>query len=347
MHRGLSVAIAGATGAVGRELVRCLVQRHFPYKSLKLLASHRSVGRAMDVGPRAAAVQLLEPAAFEGVDIAFFACGGDVTKTYAPQVVKAGATLVDNSSAFRMTAGVPLVVPEINGEAVWAREGPVHGMQGGGVLANPNCSTILLALALAPLEARFGLERVVAATYQAASGAGDPGMQELEMQAYTWASGEPCLPQDVFGRQYLWNVFSHDSPVDAATGVNEEERKMVEETRKILGRPDLAVAATCVRVPVLRAHCEAVTVTLQTPAAEADVRAALEQAEGVLMVDDRAQNKFPEPLDATDTDEVLVGRLRPDLSQPDGHGYQLFLAGDQLRKGAALNAVQIAELLLL
>lgn len=234
-----------------------------------------------------------------------------------------------------MTEGVPLVVPEVNPEAA---------MQHEGIIANPNCSTIIMNLAVWPLHKAFGVNRVVVSTYQAASGAGAAAMDELEQQGHDWSAGRP-LTQDIFGRQYVWNLFSHNSDIDAETGYNEEELKMVNETRKIFDAPDINVTATCIRVPVLRAHCESINVSLDNPClSDKHARTILEGAAGISICDDRKNNVHPEPLMASGIDDCFVGRIREDLSQPKGHGIDMFIAGDQIRKGAALNAVQIAEL---
>lgn len=266
------------------------------------------------------------------MDIALFSAGGSQSKKYAPAAVSAGAVVVDNSSAYRMDPNVPLVVPEVNPEAILSHNG---------IIANPNCSTILMNVPVWALHREVPVKRICVSTYQAASGAGAAAMRELEQQAHDWVSEEP-LTQEIFGRQYIWNLFSHNSSVDAANGYNEEELKMVKETTKIFGE-EIAVTATCVRVPVLRAHCESINLTFAEPMDEARARSILEAAPGVSVLDDRANNSFPEPLIASDEDDIFVGRIRSDLSQPGGYGLEMFIAGDQIRKGAALNAVQIAE----
>lgn len=239
-----------------------------------------------------------------------------------------------------MDADTPLVVPEVNPHAIKDHSG---------VIANPNCTTIIMTLPVFPLHSEFGVQRIVLSTYQAASGAGAAAMDELEQQAIDWVGGKRAdeLQQDIFGRQYLWNVFSHNSAIDMDTLYNEEETKAMRETAKIFGDESFSrkVSATCIRVPVLRAHCEAVNLSLERPATLEQVREVLKQAPGVTVVDDPVNNKFPEPLDVSGKDNVLVGRIRQDPSQPEGHGYDLFISGDQILKGAALNAVQIAELL--
>ncbi len=304
--------------------------------SLKLLASARSAGKSLAFGSKKLEIEELREDSFDDVDVAFFSAGGAQSRRFAPIAGERGCLVIDNSSAFRMDPEVPLVVPEVN-------PGALKGASSRLIVANPNCSTIIMNAAVWPLHRAARCSRVVVSTYQAASGAGAQAMAELEQQARDWVSGVEPVTQAIFGRQYVWNLFSHNSAVDAATGYNEEELKMIYETRKIFEEPDLAVSATCVRVPVLRAHCESINVTLESPLEEAAVRQILSEAPGVDLVDDREANKFPEPLDASGIDNVLVGRIRQDAGQPNGYGYELFVAGDQIRKGAALNAIQIAE----
>ncbi len=348
------IAVVGATGAVGEEFLRVLEQRDFPMSSLKLLASKRSAGKTLRFKGEEHTVGELTPASFQGVDIALFSAGGSISKEYAKHAVEAGAVVVDNSSSFRMTPGIPLVVPEINPEAITEagiglREGQLPGA---GIIANPNCSTIIMLMAVAPIHRAVGVERMVVSTYQAASGAGAAAMRELEQQTREALEGE-VKTMDVFGFQYAFNLFSHNSPMQP-NGYNQEELKMVHETHKILNQPAegklgderIAITATCIRVPVMRAHAESINLTLKKPLSEDEARAILAAAPGVSLIDDRANNRFPTPLDASHRDDCYVGRIRKDLSQPDGRGLDLFVCGDQIRKGAALNAVQIAELLL-
>ncbi len=332
-----TLAIVGCTGAVGRELLEILREREFPYRELRLVASARSAGQQLEVGGRPQPVLALSESALEGVDLALFSAGSSVSREWAPKVAAGGGTVVDNSSAFRMIDEVPLVIPEVNGQVL-------DGWPGQGIIANPNCSTIIALMAVTPLHRRAGIRRMVISTYQAASGAGAAVMRELEQQAEDHAAGRPYR-REVTGRQYIFNLFSHDSPI-GPDGYNQEERKMVLETHKIWGDPSVAITATCVRVPVLRAHCESINLTFRTPLSEAEVRTTLAAAPGILVVDDREKQRFPEPIEASGRDEVLVGRIRADISQEPGAGVDLFIAGDQLRKGAALNAVQIAERLL-
>ena len=328
------IALAGATGAVGAEFLRLLEERDFPLASLKLLASARSAGKTIRFKGEELPVHELTPCSFKGSDIAFFSAGGSRSKAFAPAAVESGAVVIDNSSAYRMDPDVPLVVPEVNPEDALAHKG---------IIANPNCSTILLLMALAPLHRKWPVRRVVVSTYQAASGAGAAAMRELEEQAAAVLAGQPAQPQ-VFPHPIAFNLFSHNTAINDS-GYNEEELKMVKETRKILHEPELAITATCIRVPVLRAHSESVNVEFVGPRPDIEaVRAALDAFPGVSVVDDRVGNKFPMPVDASGRDEVLVGRIREDLSHP--RALDLFLAGDQILKGAALNGYQIAELLI-
>lgn len=328
--REYHVAIAGATGAVGTEFLKLLEQREFPLASLRLLASERSAGRTLRFRGREHTVGELTESSFDGMDIAFFSAGGGRSKQFAPAAVRAGALVIDNSSAFRMDPDVPLVVPEINGEDI---------RQHKGIIANPNCSTIILLMAVAPLRRLGRIRRIVVSTYQAASGAGARAMQELLDQAREALLGQP-LTQRVFPHPIAFNLFSHNTRIDE-DGYNEEERKMINETRKILHDDAIRVTATCVRVPVLRAHSESINVEFEgkRPPLEA-VLAALSEFPGVALVDDREGNHFPMPIEANGRDEVLVGRVREDLS--NDQAIDLFACGDQILKGAALNGFQIA-----
>jgi len=326
-------AILGATGAVGREFLAILEQRRTEIASLRLLASARSAGQMIAFRGESLRVEEVGPRSFDGVDIGLFSAGASVSRVWAPVAVASGARVIDNSSAFRMDAEVPLVVPEINPEAIGDAK----------VIANPNCSTIIMNMAVWPLHKRRRVRRIVVSTYQAASGAGWAAMRELENQSREVLAGRPAVPR-LFPHPIAFNLFSHNSAV-GEDGYNVEERKMILETRKIFGEPDLRITATCVRVPVMRAHSESINLTFEEPITEREVREILSAAPGVKLVDDREHNRFPMPLDATSRDECLVGRIRQDVSQPDGRGIDLFVCGDQLRKGAALNAVQIAECL--
>ena len=336
------IALVGATGAVGRECLSILEQRRFNHGPIRLLASSRSAGTTIPYRGKQVLVEELGPRSFDGVKLAFFAAGSDTAKTFAPIALKAGTTVIDKSSAHRADAKCPLVIPEINPEAL----DPLRSAPG--VVAVPNCSTIILLVPINPLRKAFGIERIVVSTYQAASGAGAAAMAELEDQTRTVQSGGRAVPR-AFKEPCAFNVFSHDSTVDPATGYNGEEAKMASETRRIWNDPAVKVTATCVRVGVLRGHSESINLTLKTPATEAQVREALASGPGLTVVDDRGKNNFPTPLKATGGDTVLVGRVRPDeTQQANGNAYRgwsLFVSGDQLRMGAALTAVKIAELL--
>lgn len=302
-----------------------------------MLASQRSAGTEIAFQGKPHAVELLSPKSLADIDLAFFSAGRNVSEEFAPIAARQGATVIDNSSAFRMDERVPLVVPEINGDVL-------DQWENSGIIANPNCTTIIILMALTPIQRAVGIERMVVSTYQAASGAGAAVMEELQQQARDYVADRP-LTTDVIGRPYIFNIFSHDSPVDDA-GHNEEETKLLRETHKIWDDDELRISATCVRVPVLRAHSAAINLMLNNPMSVAEARKLLGDAPGVTLVDDRDKNQFPEPIHATGRDDVLVGRLREDPSQPRGKGLSLFESGDQLRKGAALNAIQIAESLM-
>lgn len=390
LDRFEKIAIVGATGAVGTEALRLLEERGIAAEKIVALASAKSEGAKVEYAGGRLCVRETTDEALEGVDLALFCASGAVSRRFIPGAVERGTLVVDNSSAFRMQDGVPLVVPEVNGELIEGPDGHVPRL-----IANPNCSTILLLVALEPLRRAFGIGRIVVSTYQAVSGAGAKGMEELVEQTReelaTECGGEgsgsssarravstkrrfpgacedaaplatgarppgeetgsrlrSVLKGSVFPEQCAFNVFSHNSAVDVETGLNVEEQKLIDETRKIWNDPSVAISPTCVRVPVLRAHSESVTVTLREAATEEEVRAALRGGRGVEVIDDRAGNCFPTPRKASGRDEVLVGRVRKDPgfaadSRGRTTGFSLWLCGDQLRKGAALNAVQIAE----
>ncbi|MFQ5411980.1 MAG: aspartate-semialdehyde dehydrogenase [Phycisphaerae bacterium] len=325
------IAILGATGAVGLEFLRVFGQRGVAPEALRLLASTRSAGKRLAYRETELSVHGVDRERFRGVRIALFSAGAAISREWAPVAVDAGARVVDNSSAFRMEPEVPLVIPEINAETIG--DAPI--------VANPNCSTIIMNMAVWPLHRRHPVERIVVSTYQAASGAGRRAMLELEGQTRDVLADRPIEPR-AFPCQCAFNLFSHNTPIDD-DGYNTEETKMIHETRKIFGAPDLAITATCIRVPVLRAHSESINLTFREPIDVEEVRDILSAAPGVSLIDDRLNNRFPTPLDATGKDDCFVGRIRRDLSQPDGRGIELFVCGDQLRKGAALNAVQVAD----
>ena len=332
---GCNLAVAGVTGAVGQEFLSILEQRDFPFDSFKALASIRSAGKKIEFKSKEYIVEELTKDSFEGIDIALFSAGGERSREFGPAAAKAGAVVVDNSSAFRMDAEVPLVIPEINPEKIKDNKG---------IIANPNCSTIIAIVPVWPLHKANPVKRMVVSTYQAASGAGYPAMLELENQSRDILDGKEAKCE-VFPYQIAFNVFCHNSPLKP-NGYNEEEMKLVNETRKIFDCPDIAITCTCVRIPVYRAHSESINLEFTDPITPEQVRDLLSTAPGVTLLDDRENNRFPMPIDASDKDDIFVGRIRQDESLPDNRGINLWVCGDQLRKGAALNAVQIAEKLL-
>jgi aspartate-semialdehyde dehydrogenase len=332
LRKSYRVAILGATGAVGTELLELLEQRNFPLADLRLLASPRSAGRTLPFRGEDLPVEAVSDRSFENIDLVLASAGGATSKAFAPKAVAAGAVVIDNSSAFRMNLEVPLVVPEVNPEAAAAHQG---------IIANPNCTTILMSVAVWPLHQAKKVQRIVAATYQSASGAGARAMEEVKQQSQAILEGKPPATE-VFPYPLAFNLFPHNSPLNQQ-GYCEEEMKMVNETRKIFATNQLRITATCVRVPVLRAHSEAINLEFEQPMSVEEAREIFAQAPGVQLLEDWAANYFPMPIEATGRDEVLVGRIRQDISHPCG--LELWLCGDQIRKGAALNAVQIAELL--
>lgn len=333
MSNKIRVAILGATGAVGTEIIDILASRKFPVSDLKLLASPRSAGKSLDFQGEKIKIEAVSDSSFQDVDLVLASAGGSTSKKWVKNIVKSGAVMVDNSSAFRMNPQVPLIVPEINPEA--AANHP-------GVIANPNCTTILMGVAIYPLHQIQPIKRVVVSTYQSASGAGARAMEEVKIQAQAILNGEEAKPE-ILPYPLAFNLFPHNSSLNDQ-GYCEEEMKMINETQKIFNDYQLRLTATCVRVPVLRAHSEAINLEFEHPFPVQKAREILAHSEGVKLVEDWQKNYFPMPMDATGKDDVLVGRIRQDLSHP--HSLDLWLCGDQIRKGAALNAVQIAELLL-
>lgn len=326
------IAIVGATGAVGEQMLRVLEQRQFPIASLRLLASARSAGTELSFQGQTIFVEELKKESFSGVDIALFSAGGEISKQFVPHAVNAGTVVIDNSSAFRMEPSVPLVVPEIN---------PQDAKQHQGIIANPNCSTVIALMALAPLHKAFGLSRVIASTYQAVSGTGARGIEELRSQVAAFSKGEPIVSK-VYPHQIAFNLLPH---VDAflETGYTKEEMKFQNESRKILHLPYLQTSITCVRVPVYRAHSLSIHAEFEETVSLAKAEEALLAAPGVDLIDDLAQALYPMPLEVQGLDQCHVGRLRLDSALPNALAF--WVCGDQLLKGAALNAVQIAELL--
>ncbi|MCG3137142.1 MAG: Aspartate-semialdehyde dehydrogenase [Phycisphaerae bacterium] len=344
----MHVAIVGATGAVGVEMLSILEERAFPTDRVSLWASARSAGKQLTYRQEKLVVRELNPAQMQDVDIALFSAGSSITKAVAGQFRNGRTVIIDNSSAFRMDPHTPLVVPEINPQDISTHQG---------LIANPNCTTIIMAMAVWPIHRNNPVQRLLISTYQAVSGAGASAMQELldQTRQYLNTGANTSEPRvltraelqsqpNVFPHPCAFNLFSHNTAIDES-GYNQEERKVADETRKIFHTPQLPLSATCIRVPILRAHSESITLTTERPITPDQVRTLLQQAPGVRLVDDPQRNYFPMPIDASGGDDVLVGRIRQDLSDPTGCSISLFVCGDQLRKGAALNAVQIAELL--
>lgn len=327
-----NIAIVGATGAVGQEFLKILSERNFPVDELRLLATKRSAGKKIMWQGRELEVQETTHESFQGIDIALFA-GGSSSTEFARSAVESGAVVIDNSSAFRLDPEVPLVVPEVNPEDVrWHK----------GIIANPNCSTIIMVVALKPIFDLAGIKRIVVSTYQAVSGAGREGIEELEGQVHSWAKGEE-LKSQAFPYQIAFNLIPRID-VFQEGDYTKEEWKMVKETQKIFHVEDMAITATTVRVPVLRSHSESINIEMERKVDMAEVKAAFSKAPGVIVIDSPAEDRYPMPWFAADSDEVYIGRIRKDYSIENG--INIWVVGDQIRKGAATNAVQIAELLL-
>jgi aspartate-semialdehyde dehydrogenase len=332
MSKNLHVAIVGATGAVGIEMIKTLEKRNFPVGELTLLASARSVGKKLPFRGSDIAIKELRAYSFAGVDIALFSAGGSISKEFAPHAVKAGAVVVDNSSFYRMDPDVPLVVPEINGTDVKKHKG---------IIANPNCTTAITLMALYPLHQEFRVKRIFASSYQAVSGTGAQAIEELRQQVQAIATGQP-VEKKVYPHQIAFNVLPHvDSFLD--TGYTKEEMKMQNEGRRIMHHPTFKASVTCVRVPVYRAHSISVSAEFERPVSLKDAREVLGKAPGLDVVDDPSKAEYPLPLYVAEKDNCQIGRLRLDCALDNGLSF--WVAGDQLLKGAALNAVQIAELI--
>jgi len=328
--KGYKVAIVGATGLVGQEFIKVLVQRNFPMASIHLFASDRSAGKKLFVSHREVEVKETAPESFKGVDIALFSAGTEISRYFSPIAAQSGVVVIDNSSAFRMMPSVPLVVPEVNPEDIkWHK----------GIIANPNCSTIQLVVALYPLHMVNPVKRIIVDTYQSVSGTGLAAIEELTTQARQVLEGQNTTPH-VYPHQIAFNVLP-EIDVFLDNGYTKEEWKMVEETRKIMHASDIDISATCVRVPVFTGHGAAIHVEFSQPMSPDEARDILAQAPGVRVLDDPAISLYPQPWSAVGTDEVFVGRIRRDASHPKG--LVMWVAADNLRKGAALNAVQIAE----
>ena len=327
-----NIAIVGITGAVGQEMINCLEERNFPVKELRPLASARSAGKKINFRGHEISIQELTEKSFEGIDIALFSAGGGISKTYAPIAAQAGAVVVDNSSAFRMDETVPLVVPEIN---------PEEAQNHSGIIANPNCTTIVTLMGLNPLHKKWKALNIIASSYQAVSGSGAQGIEELKSQISAIANGNE-IEKKVYPCQIAHNVIPQVD-IFLENGYTKEEMKMENEGRKILGTPNLKASVTCVRVPVYRSHSIAVTAQFESDPDIEEARILIDQADGVGIMDEPDSGIFPTPLDTTNKDDCLVGRVRKDIVLDKALSF--WVVGDQVRKGAALNAVQIAELL--
>ncbi|ARK22762.1 aspartate-semialdehyde dehydrogenase [Sporosarcina sp. P26b] len=339
--KNVNVAIVGATGAVGTKILEKLVERNFPATSIKLLASKRSAGNEIKAGGKTYIVQETTPDAFEGIDIAFFSAGGSISEKFAQDAVKSGAVVIDNTSAFRMDPNTPLVVPEVN---------PQELQNHSGIIANPNCSTIQMVAALKPIKDQYGLSKLIVSTYQAVSGAGVEAIEELEEQSKQFVNRSEIeaevLPSASAKNHYpiAFNAIPQIDSFDES-GYTLEELKMINETKKIFGDQNMAVAATCVRLPVVSGHSESVYIEIdQENVTVKDIQSLMENAPGIVLQDDPASQLYPMPLYAEDKDEVFVGRIRKDLDNPKG--FHLWIVSDNLLKGAALNSVQIAEALI-
>jgi len=329
----LTIAILGSSGAVGCELLKILDERNFPISNLILLSSSRSAGKKINWKGSEFITQEVDAKSFSGVDLVFASAGGSISKKWVKIITEQNAILIDNSSAFRMKADVPLVVPEVNSEAIFEHQG---------IIANPNCTTILLTLVLSPLNRISKIKRVIVSTYQSASGAGQLAMEELKFLTQKYLDGNPQKSK-ILPYSLAFNLFLHNSPM-LENKYCEEEMKMINESRKILNIPNLHLTATCVRVPVLRAHSEAVNIEFENKITANEAIDQLKKSKGVTFIEDTNLNRFPMPDDVKEKDNIAVGRVREDLSNVNA--LELWLCGDQIRKGAALNAVQIAEILL-
>ena len=332
-----NVAVVGATGAVGQKILETLAKRKFPIKELKLLSSKRSAGKTLTYNNQTYTVEEATPESFEGVDIALFSAGGGVSKKFAPEAVKRGAVVVDNTSAFRMDEGVPLVVPEVNETDIKEHKG---------IIANPNCSTIQMVAALQPLKAKYGLNRIIVSTYQAVSGSGAEAIEELKTQAEDFLNGDEMKAEllPVKGEDKHYPIAFNALPqIDVFTenGYTFEEMKMINETKKIMHDDSINVAATCVRLPVFTSHAESVYVELEATPSVEEIKTLLASSDGVTLQDQPEEQIYPTPLAAAGLPDVFVGRIRKDLKQENG--YHMWIVSDNLLKGAAWNSVQIAE----
>ncbi|SPF41492.1 Aspartate-semialdehyde dehydrogenase [Syntrophobacter sp. SbD1] len=332
-QKGFKVAVVGATGAVGNLMVKVLEERAFPVSELKLLASARSVGKTLGFRGSQIAVEELVEGSFEGMQLALFSAGGSISKKFAPIAARAGAVVIDNSNAWRMDPQVPLVVPEVNPEAALTHSG---------IIANPNCSTIQMVVALKPIYDAVGIRRIVVTTFQAVSGTGKRAIEELRTQVSDIINGRETAPK-IYPHQIAFNCFPHIGPF-LENGFSEEEMKMANETRKIFGDAQIKVCATTVRIPVIYGHSESINIETEKPISAEQTRKLLEAAPGVKVIDDPKCAAYPVPLDAAGTDDTFVGRIRTDPSAENG--LAMWVVADNIRKGAATNAIQIAEILM-
>lgn len=330
----MNVAIVGITGSVGKEMLRCINDLNISIKNLYLFASKKSAGTKMIFKDHEYVINEILDDSFKNINVALFAISSELSIKYFKLAKKYNCIVIDNSSAFRLDLNHPLIIPEINSDLIFNNNG---------LIANPNCSTILMNLTLWKIYKKFGIKRIIVSTYQAASGAGIEGIQELKNQNKELIEKNKVISKKVFGRQYANNVFCHNSNVNILNGYNEEELKMINETKKIFNNQEIKISVTCVRVPVLRAHSESINITLNNKASEEEIRELLSKSDGIKVLDDRIKNCFPEPINTANKHDVYVGRIRKDIGQEDGYGYEMFISGDQILKGAALNAVQILE----
>lgn len=328
--RNYNVGIVGATGAVGAEVIKVLEKRNFPVKNIKFLASSRSAGKCLKFKEKDILVEELNENSFNDVEIAFFAAGSDTSRQFAKTALESGAIVIDKSSAFRMDENVPLIVPEVNKNKISEHKG---------IIASPNCATIILVMAIYPLYKLSKIKRLIVSTYQSTSGAGAKAMEELLVQTKAYLNNEKIV-KEVFPHQIAFNLFSHNTRI-YENGYNDEENKVIEETKKIMDDSDIKISATCIRVPILRSHCESINVEFENKVTVDQIRESIRNSKGVKLIDDRENNYFPMPIDSSEKDEILIGRIREDLSNENC--IEIFVSGDQLLKGAALNAVQIAE----
>jgi len=333
LSRGYNVAVVGATGAVGEEMLKILLQRDFPVRGIRALASERSEGTTLEFGPDQVKVERLTPSSFKEIEIALFSAGTSISKEFSPIAARAGAVVVDNSAAFRMDPATPLVVPEVNPQAVRNHKG---------IIANPNCSTIQMVVVIYPIHRVSRIRRIIVSTYQAVSGTGREAPEELRNQTHQWVRGDE-ITREVYPHQIAFNLLPHIGEF-LPNGYTSEEMKMLDETRKIMQDGRINITATCVRVPVFCSHSEAVTIETERRVSAEEAREILSHSPGVLVQDDPQSNIYPLPIEAEGKDEVFVGRIREDGSRENS--LMLWIVSDNLRKGAALNAIQIAELLI-